>query len=138
MSETIFHKILRGEIPSARIYEDDWIYAFMDAFPQTRGHALIIAKQGGGENLLTTDEEALSRIIRFSKKLAHAQMKVFQPDGIRVMQFNGEAAGQTVFYYHMHLIPAWKAYQGEAHGAHLGPFDGLVWQANQLAEALEL
>lgn len=135
MSDTIFHKILRAEIPSAKIYENEFIYSFMDAFPQSQGHALIIAKEGG-KNLLEMNDRALSEIILFSKKLATAQWNVFQPDGIKVMQFNGAAAGQTVFYYHMHLIPIWNNQKQQPHHEKAVEMTILQAQANKLAAAL--
>lgn len=136
MSDTVFHKILRGEIPCAKIYEDAHIFAFMDAFPQAKGHALIIAKEGA-ENLFEMPEEPLAHIIRFSRRLARAQRQVFAPEGIRVMQFNGEAAGQTVFYYHMHLLPVYAGQKEEQHGDKAADLAELQAQAAQLAAALE-
>ncbi len=117
---TIFQKILDGEIDSAKIYEDNLIYVFMDAFPQSKGHALIIPKQPA-KDLLTVPADILAHIIRFSQRLAKAQMQVLSPDGIRVMQFNGEAAGQTVFHYHMHLIPVWQDRALGEHGKNKAP-----------------
>ena len=114
MSDTIFHKILAGEIPCAKIYEDEQLFAFMDAFPQSKGHSLIIPKTFAPD-LLTAHPESLQHIIVFSQKLARAQKKALAADGIKVVQYNGAAAGQTVFYYHMHLIPVWE---GKTLGAH--------------------
>ncbi len=138
MSETIFHKILRGEIPSAKIYEDDYIYAFMDAFPQSKGHALIIAKDGAAD-LFDMPEESLAHVIRFSKRLARAQRAVFAAEGVRVMQFNGAAAGQTVFYYHMHLQPIYADTDIHAHAStdNMVALEILQEQADALAKALE-
>lgn len=135
MAETIFHKLLAGELPCAKIYEDDTIFSFMDAFPQSKGHSLIIAKNGTPD-IFEMDDNVLAHIIQFSKRLANAQKKVFQPDGIRIMQFNGAAAGQTIFYYHMHLIPVWENQMQEKHADKAVPFDVLQAQAKQLAEAL--
>ena len=120
MPETIFHKILAGDIPCAKIYEDDNLFSFMDAFPQSKGHSLIIPKRFATD-LLDADPASLQHIITFSQKLARAQKQALQADGIRVVQYNGEAAGQSVFYYHMHLIPVWE---GKTLGAHAqGPAD---------------
>lgn len=135
MSDTVFHKILRGEIPCAKIYEDEEILSFMDAFPQSKGHALIIAKKGAPD-LFTMPEDSLSAVIRFSKRLALAQRTLFAPDGIRVMQFNGKAAGQTVFYYHMHLLPIYSDGTEKAHGAQAADFEVLKSQASELANIL--
>lgn len=135
MSDTVFDLILRGEIPCARIYEDEQLLSFMDAFPQSKGHALIIPKLKC-ESLFDIDEESLGAVVRFSKKLASAQRKVLQADGIRVCQFNGAAAGQTVFYYHMHLIPMWQGKSLDAHGGGMADAAELAALAQQLAEAL--
>lgn len=137
MSKTVFHQILNGELPSAKIYRDPHIYSFMDAFPQSKGHALIIATKGAPD-LFSMDDDILCHIVRFSRRLANAQQKVFRPDGIQVMQLNGAAAGQTVFYYHMHLIPVWSDQTFAPHGDKAVAFATLKVQADALAEALEL
>ncbi len=135
MSVTVFHRLLRGELPSAKIYEDAHIYAFMDAFPQSKGHALIIGKKGAAD-LLQMDDDTLCHIIRFSRRLANAQEKVFRPDGIRVMQLNGAAAGQSVFYYHMHLLPIWANRSLAPDGDKAVDFATLKAQADALTKAL--
>ncbi|SUO97089.1 purine nucleoside phosphoramidase [Suttonella ornithocola] len=136
MKETVFHKILSGSIPSAKIYEDDNIYAFMDAFPQAKGHALIIPKYYAAENLFDMNDEVLAKIIQFSRRLACAQKKVFQPDGLKVMQFNGEVAGQTVFYYHMHLLPVYQNQVESKHADKAVDLEILKEQAKALSKAL--
>lgn len=135
MSDTIFDKILRGEIPCAKVYEDDSLFVFMDAFPQSRGHTLIVPKRKC-ESLLDIDRESLTAVIQFSQKLAAAQKKVLHADGIRVCQFNGAAAGQTVFYYHMHLIPHYANETLAEHGGGMANLAELQGLAQQLAEAL--
>ena len=133
---TIFHKILAGEIPAAKIYEDAEIFAFMDAFPQSQGHALIIAKNASPD-LFDMPEESLCAIAKFSRILARAQRRVFQPDGIRVAQFNGETAGQSVFYYHMHLIPCYKDKTLSKHASQAVALELLREQAAALALAVQ-
>lgn len=135
MQETVFDKILRGEIPCAKIFEDEKIFAFMDAFPQSRGHALIIPKRKC-ESLFDIDAQSLTAVVQFSRQLAAAQRKVLQADGIRVCQFNGAAAGQTVFYYHMHLIPHWEGQALAAHGGGMADLAELQVLAKALSEAL--
>ena len=115
MSDTIFHKILAGEIPCAKIYEDEHLLAFMDAFPQSKGHSLIIPKNFAPD-LLTAHPESLQHIIVFSQKLARAQKKALAADGIKVVQYNGAAAGQTVFYYQYAPYP--RSGEGKTLGAH--------------------
>lgn len=135
MSETAFDLILRGDIPCAKIYEDEALLSFMDAFPQSRGHSLIIPKRKC-ESLFDIDDDSLAAIVKFSRKLALAQRKVLQADGIRVCQFNGAAAGQSVFYYHMHLIPMWQGKSISEHNGKMANSDELVALAHQLAEVL--
>ncbi|MDO4643467.1 MAG: HIT family protein [Cardiobacteriaceae bacterium] len=135
MADTIFNKILSGEIPCAKIYEDDMIFAFMDAFPQSKGHSLIIPKRYAA-NLLEMDVESLQKIITFSQNLAQAQKKALAADGIRVVQYNGEAAGQTVFYYHMHLIPMWANQSLGMHGKGAADLVELQKTADMIAAAL--
>lgn len=135
MQDTVFDKILRGEIPCAKIYEDEKIFAFMDAFPQSKGHALIIPKRKS-ESLFDMDGDSLAAVVQFSQKLAAAQRKVLKADGIRICQFNGSAAGQTVFYYHMHVIPMWDGQALDAHGGAMADPAALQALAAQLREAL--
>lgn len=135
MSETVFDLILRGDIPCAKIYEDETLLSFMDAFPQSRGHALIIPKRKC-ESLFDIDDDSLAAIVKFSRKLALAQRKVLQADGIRVCQFNGAAAGQSVFYYHMHLIPMWQGKSLSEHAGEIADVGELAELARQLSEVL--
>ncbi|UJF24571.1 HIT family protein [Suttonella sp. R2A3] len=134
---TVFDRILSGELPSATIYEDERIYVFMDAFPQTLGHCLIIPKRAQPD-LFTMPDDDLAYIIQFSKKLAHALRKALSPDGIRVMQFNGEAAGQSVFHYHMHLIPMWHEQKMGGHGDKAVALEALQATADKIIEVLDV
>lgn len=132
MTDCLFCKIAANEIPSIRVYEDDVLFAMMDIFPESKGHLLIIPK-AHGENLFAVDDETLAQIIRVSKKLAAAAKTALNADGIKIVQFNGQAAGQTVFHYHMHVVPA---YEGVAFKRHAGePADTQVLQ--QLAEQIQ-
>ena len=105
--DNIFGKILRGEIPSARVFEDEHVYAFMDAFPQARGHILVIPKHSVARNLLEEEPEKLSNLILGVQRIARAVRAALNPDGVFVMQLNGQPAGQTVFHLHFHVIPRW-------------------------------
>lgn len=104
---SIFTRIVNGEIPAHRVYEDDQTLAFLDINPASRGHTLVIPKQEFAD-LLTTPPELLAAVALTSQKVAQAIMDVLRPDGINVVQNNGAAAGQVVFHYHMHLIPRWE------------------------------
>jgi histidine triad (HIT) family protein len=111
----IFAKILRGEIPSARVFEDEHVYAFMDVFPQARGHTLVIPKHSTARNLLDEAPDVLSPLILGVQRVARAVRAALKPDGLVVTQFNGASAGQTVYHLHFHIIPRWE---GVAVGRH--------------------
>ena len=102
--DCIFCKIVRGEAPSHRVCEDERTLVFMDIFPVTDGHTLVITKDHF-ENVFEADEDALAAIARTSHRVAAAIKRELAPDGLMVFQLNGAAAGQTVFHYHMHLMP---------------------------------
>lgn len=112
----IFGKILRGEIPAHKVYEDDIALVMMDIFPQSRGHTLVIPK-ANSRNLLDADPADLAAVIPLVQKVAKAVKSATNADGIRVAQFNEATAGQTVFHLHFHIIPA---YEGVALAPHAG------------------
>ncbi|HCY6498024.1 HIT family protein [Staphylococcus aureus] len=107
MSETIFGKILTGEIPSFKVYEDDYIYAFLDISQVTKGHTLLIPKKASA-NIFETDEETMKHIGAALPKVANAIKRAFNPDGLNIIQNNGEFADQSVFHIHFHLIPRYE------------------------------
>ena len=113
----IFAKILRGEMPSVCVYQDEGILAFMDVFPQSRGHVLVIPKQSTARNLLEETPETLKVLIIGVQRVAGAVRKALNPDGITITQFNGSAAGQTVYHLHVHIIPRWDDAPLGRHGA---------------------
>ena len=113
----IFAKILRGEMPAARVYEDDHVYAFMDVFPQAKGHTLVIPKHSTARNLLEEEPQILAHLIRGVQRVAKAVRAALNPDGIVVTQFNGAPAGQTIYHLHFHIIPRWE---GAPLGRHAG------------------
>ena len=133
----IFCAIVSGRAPAHRVYEDQRILIFMDLFPAHEGHTLIIPKRHG-ENLFEVDKADLDAIIRASVSLGEALKRVFAPDGIAVMQLNGAAAGQTVFHYHMHLIPRRAGEGFGVHGKNRGDAAVLADQAARLAAAFEI
>jgi histidine triad (HIT) family protein len=106
----IFAKILRGELPCIRLYENETTLAFMDIMPQSRGHVLVLPKEAA-ETFYELSEAAAAECMKTTKQLAQALRQVLQPDGLFIGQFNGAAAGQTVPHVHFHLIPR---YEGEA------------------------
>lgn len=113
----IFAKILRGEIPSARVFEDEHVFAFMDVFPQGRGHTLVIPKHSSARNLLDEEPQVLSELILGVQRVARAVRAALEPDGLVITQFNGQASGQTVYHLHFHIIPRWE---GVPLGRHAG------------------
>lgn len=125
----IFAKILRGEIPSHRVYEDENTVAFMDVMPQAPGHVLVVPK-APSRNLLDADPTALSHAITVVQKIANAVKGAFDADGVFVCQFNEPAAGQTVFHLHFHVIPRHE-------GAALKPHSGKMENNEVLAANAE-
>jgi histidine triad (HIT) family protein len=111
----IFAKILRGEMPAARVFEDDHVLAFMDVFPQAKGHTLVIPKHSVARNLMEEDPAVLAPLILGVQRVTRAVRAALKPDGIVVTQFNGATAGQTIFHLHFHIIPRWE---GVAVGRH--------------------
>ncbi|MCW1409300.1 HIT family protein [Rhizobium sp. 1AS11] len=123
----IFAKILRGEIPSHRVYEDEHTIAIMDVMPQAPGHVLVLPK-AASRNILDADPATLTRAISVVQKIANAVKDVFDADGVFIAQFNEPAAGQTVFHLHFHVIPR---HEGSALKPHSGKMeDGAVLAAN--------
>lgn len=103
----IFCKILAGEIPSTAVYEDDDFKAILDVNPAARGHVIILPKNHAANIYELPDEDA-SKIMLVAKKIATAIEKAYHCDGVNILQNNGEAAGQTVFHLHVHVIPRFK------------------------------
>ncbi|WP_062220200.1 HIT family protein [Aureimonas sp. D3] len=111
----IFAKILRGEIPSTKIYETDAVLAIMDIMPQSEGHCLVIPKSAS-RNLLDAEDAALQSAMVEVARLARATKSAFGADGVSVMQFNEAAGGQTVFHLHFHVIPRYEGLVLKGHG----------------------
>lgn len=113
--DNIFAKIIRGEAPCYKLYEDDDVLAFLDLFPQSYGHSLVIPKRAAARNILDIDADNLAKVMAVVQKLTRALVEELQPAGVQVAQFNGAPAGQTVFHIHMHVIPR---FPGENLGIH--------------------
>ena len=116
-ADNIFAKILRGEMPSVKVYEDDVALAFMDVFPQSEGHTLVIPKQVEARNFLDMPTEKLGTYMERVQTVARAVEAALSPDGVVVTQFNGAPAGQTVFHLHFHIIPRWTDVKLTGHAA---------------------
>jgi len=103
-SNNIFAKILRGELPCYKVYEDDKVFAFLDIMPRAPGHTLVLPK-APARNLLDVNPDDLAAVTKAAQKIAKAAMNVFGADGITIQQFNEGAGGQVVFHLHVHVIP---------------------------------
>lgn len=132
----VFAKILRGELPAVRVYEDAATLAFMDVMPQAPGHTLVIPK-ARAENLYDLPEAAGAAVLRTVQRIAPAVRDGMQADGIMLNQFNGPAAGQTVFHFHVHIVPR---YDGVSLRRHTGTMEDtavLEEQAGKIRAALQ-
>jgi len=133
----IFAKILRGEAPAARIYEDSHVLAFMDVFPQARGHVLVIPKHSRARNLMDEEPEVLRELILGVQRVTRAVRAALNPDGVVVTQFNGATAGQTIFHLHFHIIPRWEGVPIGRHAAGgMADMEELKALAHQIAEKI--
>lgn len=115
--ENIFAKILRGDMPCVKVYEDDVALAFMDVFPQVEGHVLVIPKGVEARNLLDMPTTQLRTYMERVQTVARAVEQALAPDGIVVTQFNGAAAGQTVFHLHFHVLPRFEGQTPKPHAS---------------------
>ena len=103
----IFARILRGELPCHKVYEDDVAMAFMDVMPQADGHVLVLPKSPA-RNILDADPAMLGKLIARVQKIALAVKEALAADGLTILQYNEPAGGQTVFHLHFHIIPRWE------------------------------
>lgn len=131
----IFAKILRGEIPSHRVYEDADAVAFMDVMPQADGHVLVLPRSPS-RNLLDADPAALAKLFPVVQKIANAAKKAFDADGVLISQFNEAPAGQTVFHLHVHIIPVKDGVALRRHGRDMEKPEVLAANAAKIHAAL--
>jgi len=115
-NNNLFAKILRGEVPAVKVLEDDVALAFMDIFPQSRGHTLVVPKQVAARNFLDLPTERVGPYLERVQRVARAVEKALRPDGVVVTQFNGAPAGQTIFHVHFHIIPRYEGVGLAGHG----------------------
>lgn len=134
-ASNVFAKILRGEIPCCKVFEDARTLAFMDAMPMSDGHTLVIPK-AEAENFFDIEPQALAELIQSTQQVARAVQKAFQPEGMRIIQFNGEAAGQTVFHIHFHIIPCYAGRELKAHHRDWADKGVLAEHAERIKRAL--
>ena len=131
----VFAKILRGEIPSQKVYEDADALVFMDAMPQAPGHTLIVPK-AASRNLLDADPQVLARMAPLVQKIARAVMTAFNADGVTVVQFNEPASRQSVFHLHFHVIPRHEGVPLMPHGRAMEMPEVLAANAEKIRKAL--
>jgi len=131
----VFGKILRGELPSQKVYEDDATVAIMDIMPTADGHTLVLPK-APSRNLLDAEPATLARVIATTQKLAVAVKDAFGSDGVAVYQFNEPAAGQTVFHLHFHVVPRFDGVPQGPHGAKMEDAAVLAANAEKIRAAL--
>ncbi len=134
--DCIFCQIVAGRAPAARIAESAQALAFLDLFPSTEGHALVIPKRHY-ENLFESDEETLPEVHLLARRVARAMRRALAPDGMMALQLNGAAAGQTVFHYHTHLIPRSAGSELQIHGRERADPARLAALAERIAASLE-
>jgi histidine triad (HIT) family protein len=136
-SGNIFAKILRGEAPCIKVYENSETLVFMDIFPQSQGHCLVIPKNVEARNLADFPPEKLAALFATVQKVTKATMTALNPDGVVVTQYNGAPAGQTVFHLHVHVIPRYANLPLQPHhGGKSADMDVLRDQAARIAAAL--
>ncbi|MEZ5850944.1 MAG: HIT family protein [Hyphomicrobiaceae bacterium] len=128
-TDNIFARILRGELPAHKIFEDDKTLAFMDIMPRCEGHALVIPK-APARNVLDADPADLAACLATVQRIARAQRSAFAADGITIQQFNEPAGGQVVFHLHFHVLPRWT-------GVKLGPHTATMEKPEVLAAAAD-
>jgi len=132
----IFAKILRGELPSYKVYENDKVFAFLDIMPRTPGHTLVLPK-APVRNMLDVSADDLLAVMGAAQKVAKAAMKAFGADGITIQQFNESAGGQVVFHLHVHVIPRKVGVAMKPPASEKEKPDVLAENAKKLAAAIE-
>jgi histidine triad (HIT) family protein len=134
-NNNIFAKILRGELPSVRVYEDEHTVVIMDIMPQADGHALVLPR-APSEDIFDTDRLVVAAVVHTGQKIARAVKKAFRADGVILLQQNGAAAGQSIFHLHLHVIPRYAGRELRSHGGRTADTAVLEEHARRIREAL--
>ncbi|WP_425491919.1 HIT family protein [Kaustia mangrovi] len=132
----IFARILRGELPCNKVYEDDATLAFLDIMPRTDGHTLVIPK-APSRNILDIADADLAAVMATTQKIARAVIPAFGADGVTVQQFNEQAGGQVIFHTHVHILPRWDGVELKPHTGEMADQEVLAGHAETLRAALE-
>jgi len=133
--DNIFAKVLRGEIPCHKVYEDNDTVAFLDIMPRTEGHALVITKEKAPD-LYGISPEGLAKLMSVVQKLAPQIQQAVGADGVLIQQFNGAAAGQTVFHLHVHIVPIKDGVPLKAHAGDMADPADLAATAEKIRKVL--
>lgn len=131
----IFAKIIRGEMPAFKVFEDERAVAFMDAMPQSEGHTLVLPK-AKARNLFDIEPAVLAELIKTTQHVARGVQKAFSPGGMRIVQFNEATAGQTVFHIHFHIIPCYEGVPLKSHNRDWADKTVLAQHAERVRQAL--
>jgi histidine triad (HIT) family protein len=134
--DNVFAKILRGDMPCVKVHEDADTLSFMDVFPQSPGHLLVISKTSRARTILEMEPAVLAILMAQVQRHARAVRDALSPDGVMIGQFNGEASGQTVFHLHFHVIPRYAGQPMGRHGEGMANMDELKAQAGAIAAKL--
>lgn len=132
--QNVFAKILRGELPCEKVYEDDHVLAFMDIMPRADGHVLVIPK-AKARNILDIQPDDLKNLMVGAQKVAHAVKKGMKAEGLTMQQFSESAGGQIVFHIHVHILPRWDGVALRPHTGAMAPADDLKKFAAQIRAA---
>ena len=131
----VFAKILRGELPAHKVYEDDQTLAIMDVMPRGDGHCLVIPKQPA-RNILDIDPQSLAAVAHTTQVVARAVVKAFDADGVTIQQFNESAGGQVVFHLHVHILPRFEGIALRSHTGEMEKPEVLAANAETIKGAL--
>jgi histidine triad (HIT) family protein len=135
-TNNVFARILRGEIPAHKVYEDERTLVFMDVMPQADGHTLVIPKHAA-ENLFDLPADDLAAAVRTTQRVARAVKKAFDAPGIMIAQLNGPAAGQSVFHVHFHIVPRYTGIDLRFHARDMADPARLAEHAGRVRAALD-
>ena len=135
--DNIFAKILRGEIPCHKLYEDEDTLAFLDIMPRTEGHTLVVTKEKA-RNLFDIEPDALAKLMAVVQKLAPKIKEAVGADGVLIQQFNGSAAGQTVFHLHVHIVPIKQGIAPKPHAGQVEDQTKLAATAEKIRKRVAL
>lgn len=115
--DNIFSGMIAGTVPCIKVYENRFCLSFMDIYPQSTGHCLVVHKSAQAADILSIEADALGDVITTVKSVAHGIRNALEPAGIQIVQYNGAAAGQTVFHLHFHIIPVYEKKSPLHHGS---------------------